>query len=1141
MKTKKAFLLLAIASTLVLSACDPDNPSSLISSTSSTPISSVSTSTSSSSSAESSSVSSSASSSQDSSTSSSSSVDSTPSSSSDSSSISVHVHDYGDWTITVKPTLTEKGKASHKCKDDDHVEEVEIPALSDETCWTKEVVTVATHLAKGLDKYVSNYGVVEVETDKDATHIGSGKYTAIKKDDGTVELIEKCVVDDGATVGEVKKTMTAKTAAEFTIDDTKSNPFVNTEGTNTWTSAKIGGSSSSWLYLTITKAGILKISYKVSSEKNYDKLTIKSSESGYSFEETFSGDSTDNYVSGVFEKEVIAGQVIMISYSKDSSGDKGKDQAIITFETSEFEYHAVTFDVNGGDSVDPSFIENGKIVGDLPTPTKTNCYFEGWFTDESLETAYDASTFNATGDTTLYAKYSDALYVTLHKGNGEEDVKIPFQNGTAPTIPSESPSRTDYYFIGWFTDSEYSKEYESATATASFDLYAKWISVSDANPLYGSYKGFYVKTSSSSSSGYGWGDDDYGYGSSSSSSGSVSSSDSYAELEIDVTGNINLRTAYYSYETAKVGEIGTTGDVTITDNTKITAAYKDGNTLIIVYNSSSETRYYFLSTENTESSTKNVSCSSINSNKNIFVTYKVGEENKSCYIDATSGTSFTTGVSFVGLDGTAVDVSKLKSAMSFKVKKDNSDIASFYSKNDGTFATTSDGNEGVYTSDDGKTLTLSGAGKVSCTVWGSSTSNYDYEVLADGTIYAKYSAIYRYIFTLNKENKTFTYADRTIDVTFDFGYAETGATGNKKVVKQALYDACSDFDDDFDEDMSSPTRDGYTFGGWYESADFSGDKVERVYYKKENTTYYAKWIKNYTVSYAEADGSAIEGCTSVSITGGKTLSSLPEPTKEGVYFDGWYKDTGLTEAFDISTPISQDTILYAKWTSPVTITKYLNNGSTDPVTQQAQLNRVPTIEEPTKEGQVFDGWYTDSSLQTPFDATAKLTGDVTIYAKWKDESEFKSSYVGYNCYSSKNGSTNISNAYNLEVNGYGVTSGRFDNTIVSASNGTITFKDGSLGKYLKAEDGRIFLITYYTGPYPATSYPNDLAFFVSKNGTETITYNQKGTTEGTAKIFTVEVLVDGTVTYTVKITSDSTNKIFTVEFVGTTTSAEAAA
>ncbi len=1138
MKTKKAFLLLAIASTLVLSACDPDNPSSLISSTSSTPISSVSTSTSSSSSAESSSVSSSASSSQDSSTSSSSSVDSTPSSSSDSSSISVHVHDYGDWTITVKPTLTEKGKASHKCKDDDHVEEVEIPALSDETCWTKEVVTVATHLAKGLDKYVSNYGVVEVETDKDATHIGSGKYTAIKKDDSTVELVETCVAEDGATVGEVKKTMTAKTAAEFTIDNvTKVNPFVNTEGTNTWTSAQIGNSSSSYLVLKVTKTGVLKISYSISSETS-DKLHIHSTLSSNPIDEAYGGlgswgnqEPKDNV--GVFEKEVLEGQDIDIYYQKDSSSAYGKDQAIITFETSEFEYHAVTFDVNGGDSVDPSFIENGKIVGDLPTPTKTNCYFEGWFTDESLETAYDASTFNATGDTTLYAKYSDALYVTLHKENGEEDVKIPFQNGTAPTIPSESPSRTDYYFIGWFTDSEYSKEYESATATASFDLYAKWISVSDANPLYGSYKGFYVKTSSSSSSGYGWGDDDYGYGSSSSSSGSVSSSDSYAELEIDVTGNINLRTAYYSYETAKVGEIGTTGDVTIADNTKITSAYKDGNTLIIVYKySSSETRYYFLSTENTESSTKNVSCSSINSNKNIFVTYKVGEENKSCYIDATSGTSFTTGVSFVGLDGTAVDVSKLKSSFGFKVKKDDSDIASFYSKNDGTFATTSDGNEGVYTSDDGKTLTLSGAGKVSCTVWGSSTSNYDYEVLDDGTIYAKYGASYRYIFTLDKDNKKFTYADRTIDVTFDFGYAETGETENKKVNKEVLYDTVAWFaSEDNLKDISSPTREGYTFGGWYESADFSGDKVERVYYKKENTTYYAKWIKNYTVSYVEADGSAIEGCTSVSITGGKTLSSLPEPTKEGVYFDGWYKDTGLTEAFDISTPISQDTILYAKWTNPVTITKYLNNGSTDPVTQQAQLNRVPTIEEPTKEGQVFDGWYTDESLQTPFDATAKLTGDVTIYAKWKDESEFKGSYYGYNCYgTSKSGDFSSSGGLNINIDGYGDTSGKFEYSIssVDSTTNTITFVKGSetgYGKYLKAEDGRIFIITYYNKPY--TTFPTDIDFLVlNTDSTQKLSYVQSKS--GT--VFTVKVSVNGTVTYVINIdTSAQTMTFGTIE------------
>ena len=1084
MKTKKTFLLLAVASTLVLSACNSNTTSS-----SNSVSSSLSNSTSS--------------------------VVSNSSSSSSSSS-SVHVHSYGVWTITKEPTLTEKGEASRKCKDDDTQEKVEIAALSDETVWTKTEVSAPTHLTKGLDRYTSIYGSVDVETDKTAEHIGSGKYTAVKKDDGTVELVEKCVADDGY-VGDAKKTMTAKCGAEYTIDTSRSNPFTNTEGTSTWTSAAIGDSSASYLVLDVTKAGTLKISIKISSEK-FDKLHIQSNLSSNKFDETYAGDGTDAYVEYTFEKDVLEDQQILIYYSKDSSGVKGADQAIITLEDSTYEYHAVTYDVNGGDSVDPSFIENGKILGDLPTPTKEKSYFEGWFIDSDLTTAYDASTFTADGDVTLYAKYSDALYVRLHKDNGEEIESVPFQKGTKPTIPSTNPTKDGYYFIGWYTDSDYTTEYVDAVANDSFDLYAKWISESDANPLYGSYKGFYVETGSSSSDGSGW-------GGSSSSFSSPTIGSNYCDVEIDVSGNISLKYAYSGYETAKVGTIGDKGDVTITDNTKITVAYKDGDTLIIAYKySSSKTRYYFVSKSNTENSKTGVTCASVNSYKNIFVSYKVGDVDKTAYIDATSGFSVYADISFVDVKGKTISVSSISSSYVFKVRDGDTTIASFYATTtSGTYKTTSDGYEGTYTSNDGNTLTLSGAGKVQTSLWGSSASSNSYEVLTDDTIYINYGSIYRYIVKLDKTNNTFTYAERTADVTFDFNYCEGDSTETKKEIVSALYDATEWFTSHTDkyEDIIAPTRTGYTFDGWYDNPSFTGSKVEKVCIK-DNITLYAKWIKNCTVSFAEADGTSINGCDAIEITGGKTLTTIPEPSKDGVYFDGWYTDNTLTTQFDSTSAITQDMTLYAKWTNPVTITMYYNNTTENtPITQQAQVNRVPTISEPTKDGCVFDGWYTDKELTTPFDSTAKLTGDVTLYAKWKDASKFMGSYYGYNCYgtTNKTGSFTSSGSYNIKVDGYGVVTGKFnDYTITSfdSSTGTITFTktDGKVGygKYLKADDGRIFIMTYYSGPY--TTFPKDIDFLVlNTNSSEKLSYEQSKSDN----VFTVKVSVDGTLTYTINI------------------------
>lgn len=40
---------------------------------------------------------------------------------------------------------------------------------------------------------------------------------------------------------------------------------------------------------------------------------------------------------------------------------------------------------------------------------------------------------------------------------------------------------------------------------------------------------------------------------------------------------------------------------------------------------------------------------------------------------------------------------------------------------------------------------------------------------------------------------------------------------------------------------------------------------------------------------------------------------------------------------------------------------------------------------PTKDGLVFDGWYTDKNLTTKYDFFAKITKSITLYAKWTEK------------------------------------------------------------------------------------------------------------------------------------------------------------
>ena len=72
-------------------------------------------------------------------------------------------HVYGEYTLTVIPTLTEAGVATRTCECED-VEETVVPALSDTSVWSVTTVP-STHTVKGKSTYTSIYGTVEITLD----------------------------------------------------------------------------------------------------------------------------------------------------------------------------------------------------------------------------------------------------------------------------------------------------------------------------------------------------------------------------------------------------------------------------------------------------------------------------------------------------------------------------------------------------------------------------------------------------------------------------------------------------------------------------------------------------------------------------------------------------------------------------------------------------------------------------------------------------------------------------------------------------------------------------------------------------------------------------------------------------------------
>ncbi len=66
----------------------------------------------------------------------------------------------------------------------------------------------------------------------------------------------------------------------------------------------------------------------------------------------------------------------------------------------------------------------------------------------------------------------------------------------------------------------------------------------------------------------------------------------------------------------------------------------------------------------------------------------------------------------------------------------------------------------------------------------------------------------------------------------------------------------------------------------------------------------------YTVTFCANNGTANK---SVSVGNGGTVASLPEPTRDGYTFGGWYSDKALTKPFTSQTNVSSSIAVYAKW------------------------------------------------------------------------------------------------------------------------------------------------------------------------------------------------------------------------------------
>ena len=143
---------------------------------------------------------------------------------------------------------------------------------------------------------------------------------------------------------------------------------------------------------------------------------------------------------------------------------------------------------------------------------------------------------------------------------------------------------------------------------------------------------------------------------------------------------------------------------------------------------------------------------------------------------------------------------------------------------------------------------------------------------------------------------------RIANGTVDIGCYEYGSTA----VADTLLIGEMEIELEYDEELGAlptPVRTGYTFDGWYTTAD-GGEKINASTKVMGNVTYYAHWtINQYKVTF-DANGG----------TGGKTVTqdygtslAAPTVTRTGYTFAGWSPTVPAT------VPAANATYT-AKWT-----------------------------------------------------------------------------------------------------------------------------------------------------------------------------------------------------------------------------------
>ena len=178
-----------------------------------------------------------------------------------------------------------------------------------------------------------------------------------------------------------------------------------------------------------------------------------------------------------------------------ANGNLANGIVTFTYNNSETRFlrkvdYTVTFSTNGGSAIDAMTVTNGKYLNAPADPEKADCVFIGWYADEAYKTPFAFNTTPITANTTLYARWADAV-------QGATEYTISFVGADVENMTTiggklyitPAPQKDGFTFGGWWTSMSDDAEKlttlhtEDMVFTADTTLYALWIINGDKAPI----------------------------------------------------------------------------------------------------------------------------------------------------------------------------------------------------------------------------------------------------------------------------------------------------------------------------------------------------------------------------------------------------------------------------------------------------------------------------------------------------------------------------------------------------------------------------------------------------------------------------------------------------------------------------------